>query len=131
MTCSPVLTRAEEVRGDCSRKSWRQIYWKYIYLECTRIGREPNLKVPMIMERFAVVDVHLWQSKINPHSMESDRVSTIIDFADLQRYRHFPFGVVLLNNLIPRATAKVNLPSVYRQLVENRSERRVGCRQTY
>jgi nitroreductase len=31
--------------------------------------------------------------------MESDRVSTIIDFADLQRYRHFPFGVVLFSRL--------------------------------
>jgi len=49
--------------GDCSRRSWRQIYWQYICLECTRIGRDPNLKAPMIMERFAVVDIHLWQIK--------------------------------------------------------------------
>ena len=33
--------------------------------------------------------------QINLHSMESNRVWTIIDFADLQRHCHFPFGVGL------------------------------------
>ena len=41
--------------GDCSLESWRRMYWKYIGLECKRIGREPAASAPMIMERFAVV----------------------------------------------------------------------------
>jgi len=32
--------------------------------------------------------------------MESDRVSTIIDFAELQRRCHFPFGVVLFSTTV-------------------------------
>ena len=41
--------------GDCSLESWRQIYWKYIVIECKRIGREPAATAPLVMERFAVV----------------------------------------------------------------------------
>jgi len=41
--------------GDCSPESWRQMYWRYIVLECERIGREPTTIAPLIMERFAVV----------------------------------------------------------------------------
>jgi uncharacterized protein YhfF len=41
--------------GDCSRERWRRMYWRYIVLECKRIGHEPATNAPMIMERFAVV----------------------------------------------------------------------------
>ncbi len=35
--------------GDCSLESWRRMYWRYIGLECKRIGREPTASAPMIM----------------------------------------------------------------------------------
>ena len=41
--------------GDRSVRDWRRIYWKYIVSECKRIGREPNVKAPLAMERFRVV----------------------------------------------------------------------------
>lgn len=41
--------------GDCSLGSWREMYWEYIVSECSRIGREPSRKAPLVMERFQVV----------------------------------------------------------------------------
>ena len=41
--------------GDCSLQSWRRMCWKYIELECKRIGRDPSVKAPLVMERFGVV----------------------------------------------------------------------------
>jgi uncharacterized protein YhfF len=41
--------------GDRTLESWRPIYWGYIVSEGERIGRDPNPKAPLIMERFAVV----------------------------------------------------------------------------
>ena len=41
--------------GDCTLGSWREMYWKYIVSECSRIGREPSRKAPLVMERFRVV----------------------------------------------------------------------------
>jgi hypothetical protein len=35
--------------------------------------------------------------KINSHSMESDRISTTADFADLQQHCRFLFSVVLFS----------------------------------
>ena len=35
--------------------SWRRMYWSYIEGECARIGRAPNQKAPLVMERFRVV----------------------------------------------------------------------------
>jgi uncharacterized protein YhfF len=40
---------------DRTMKTWRTIYWKFILSECSRIGREPNKKAPLVMERFKVV----------------------------------------------------------------------------
>jgi len=40
---------------DRSLESWREIYWEYIERECQRIGLEPNIKAPLVMERFRVV----------------------------------------------------------------------------
>jgi uncharacterized protein YhfF len=41
--------------GDRSLGSWRRMYRKYLVLECKRIGREPVVTAPMVMERFEVV----------------------------------------------------------------------------
>ncbi len=40
---------------DRSLESWRDMYWNYIVSECMRIGREPDTKAPLVMERFKVV----------------------------------------------------------------------------
>ncbi len=41
--------------GDLSLASWRAMYWRYISQECKRIGRDPSMKAPLVMERFEVV----------------------------------------------------------------------------
>jgi uncharacterized protein YhfF len=41
--------------GDRTLASWRGLYWSYISGECKRIGRTPDPKAPLVMERFAVV----------------------------------------------------------------------------
>jgi uncharacterized protein YhfF len=41
--------------GDRTMGSWRRIYWNYIVSECKRIGRNPDTKAPLAMERFRVV----------------------------------------------------------------------------
>lgn len=40
---------------DRSLESWRDLYWDYIVSECRRIGRQPDAKAPLVMERFEVV----------------------------------------------------------------------------
>lgn len=41
--------------GDRTLATWRPLYWRYIVSECRRIGREPDQKAPLVMERFVVV----------------------------------------------------------------------------
>lgn len=41
--------------GDRSLANWRRMYWNYIVHECTRTGRAPSEKAPLVMERFRVV----------------------------------------------------------------------------
>lgn len=41
--------------GDRTVKSWRDLYWNFIVGECKRIGRSPDKKAPLVMERFRVV----------------------------------------------------------------------------
>lgn len=41
--------------GDRTMADWRRMYWEYIVSECKRIGREPDRKAPLAMERFHVV----------------------------------------------------------------------------
>jgi len=41
--------------GDRTMPDWRRIYWEYIVSECSRIGRMPDRKAPLAMERFRVV----------------------------------------------------------------------------
>jgi uncharacterized protein YhfF len=40
--------------GDRTLATWRPLYWRYIVLECARIGREPCERAPLVMERFEV-----------------------------------------------------------------------------
>ncbi len=40
---------------DRTLESWRRIYWEFIVSECSRIGREPSPKTPLVCERFRVV----------------------------------------------------------------------------
>ncbi|MEJ2561062.1 MAG: ASCH domain-containing protein [Anaerolineales bacterium] len=51
----PECYAREGGEGDRTMKTWRAIYWKYILSECSRIGREPSKKAPLVMERFEVV----------------------------------------------------------------------------
>ncbi len=41
--------------GDRTMSDWRRMYWEYIVSECARIGRNPDRKAPLAMERFRVV----------------------------------------------------------------------------
>jgi uncharacterized protein YhfF len=41
--------------GDCTLASWRAMYWNYIVGECERLGRAPDPRAPLVMERFEVV----------------------------------------------------------------------------
>jgi len=41
--------------GERTLSDWRRMYWEMIVSECKRIGREPDRKAPLAMERFRVV----------------------------------------------------------------------------
>lgn len=41
--------------GDRSLASWKAMYWDYLSSECTRIGKVPELSMPVVCERFRVV----------------------------------------------------------------------------
>ncbi|RCW63636.1 ASCH domain-containing protein [Pseudorhodoferax soli] len=43
---------AEEGEGDGSLKHWRDCHWLYFSAECKRIGRVPDLAMPVLCERF-------------------------------------------------------------------------------
>lgn len=46
---------ATEGEGDKTLRSWREAHWRYFSRECQRIGREPNLQMPVVCEQFKVV----------------------------------------------------------------------------
>jgi uncharacterized protein YhfF len=46
---------ATEGEGDGSLRYWRKAHWAYFGRECKRIGRTPELRMPVTCERFAVV----------------------------------------------------------------------------
>jgi len=46
---------ATEGEGDGSLRYWQQAHWAYFGRECQRIGREPDPRMPVVCERFAVV----------------------------------------------------------------------------
>jgi uncharacterized protein YhfF len=51
----PETYAVEGGEGDRTLATWRPMYWRYIESECRRIGREPDPKAPLVMERFTVV----------------------------------------------------------------------------
>ena len=40
---------------DRTLESWRAMYWSYIVGECRRLGRDPDPRAPLVMERIRVV----------------------------------------------------------------------------
>ncbi len=46
---------AAEGEGDKTLESWRREHWAYVSRECSRIGREPTARMPVLCERFKVV----------------------------------------------------------------------------
>ncbi len=48
----PASYAKESGQGDGTLADWRRVYWDYIVNECNRIGRTPDPKAPLAMERF-------------------------------------------------------------------------------
>ena len=46
---------ATEGEGDGSLAYWREAHWRFFSRECQRIGRPPDVKMPVVCERFEVV----------------------------------------------------------------------------
>jgi uncharacterized protein YhfF len=46
---------AIEGEGDKTLRYWREAHWRFFSRECQRIGREPDLQMPVVCERFKVV----------------------------------------------------------------------------
>jgi uncharacterized protein YhfF len=46
---------AAEGEGDGSLRYWREAHWQFFSRECRRIGRTPDVKMPVVCERFDVV----------------------------------------------------------------------------
>jgi uncharacterized protein YhfF len=44
-----------EGEGDGSLEYWRRVHWASFSRECSRLGRQPSLAMPVICERFQVV----------------------------------------------------------------------------
>jgi len=47
---------AAEGEGDGSLRHWRSVHWRFFARECQRLGREPGLYMPVVCERFRVID---------------------------------------------------------------------------
>ncbi len=46
---------AIEGEGDKTLAYWREAHWQFFSRECQRIGREPNLHMPVVCEEFKIV----------------------------------------------------------------------------
>jgi uncharacterized protein YhfF len=46
---------ATEGEGDKTLRFWREAHWRYFSRECQRIGREPDLHMPVVCEQFKVI----------------------------------------------------------------------------
>jgi uncharacterized protein YhfF len=46
---------AMEGEGDKSLRYWREVHWAYFGRECQRIGKNPDLRMPVACEQFAVI----------------------------------------------------------------------------
>ena len=44
-----------EGEGDGSLRYWREAHWLYFSRECERLGKEPNLCMPVVCERFGLI----------------------------------------------------------------------------
>ena len=53
--CVSETFAAREGEGDKTLGYWRDVHWRYFSRECQRIGREPNLRMPVVCEQFKVV----------------------------------------------------------------------------
>ena len=45
----------DEGEGDQSLDYWREVHWDYFSKRCARIGKEPNLEMPVNCERFELL----------------------------------------------------------------------------
>jgi uncharacterized protein YhfF len=45
----------DEGEGDQSLDHWRQVHWDYFTKRCVELGKVPDLKMPVICERFALL----------------------------------------------------------------------------
>lgn len=46
----------DEGEGDRSLEYWRQAHWRYFSRTLPRIGKAPSLEMPLVCERFRVID---------------------------------------------------------------------------
>jgi uncharacterized protein YhfF len=46
---------AREGEGDKTLGYWRDVHWRSFARECQRIGREPDLRMPVVCEQFRVI----------------------------------------------------------------------------
>jgi len=46
---------AREGEGDKTLRYWREVHWRFFSRECQRIGREPDLQMPVVCEQFKVI----------------------------------------------------------------------------
>jgi uncharacterized protein YhfF len=46
---------AREGEGDKTLGYWREVHWPYFCRACQRIGRKPNLAMPVVCEQFKLV----------------------------------------------------------------------------
>ena len=47
---------ATEGEGDCTLSYWKKVHWLYFERECLRLGKKPETKMPVVCEKFIVVD---------------------------------------------------------------------------
>ena len=48
---------ADEGEGDLSLEFWRQAHWQFLGRMCTKLGLKPDLKMPVVCERFRLLYV--------------------------------------------------------------------------
>ena len=48
---------ADEGEGDLSLEFWRQAHWQFFSRACAKLGLQPDLKMPVVCERFRLVYV--------------------------------------------------------------------------
>ncbi len=46
----------DEGEGDLSLQYWRDVHWAYFERECRKLGQAPSLQMPIVCERFRVLD---------------------------------------------------------------------------